>query len=795
MSERGLEGDLAGSIRAGEPNAELPEGPASAEAAGSGPGRAESGTGSEAILSAVGFAASAFLQARSWEERIPEVLARLGRAAAVSRVYLFENHADEQGRRVHSQRFEWTAENVKPQIDNPDLQNSPWSGTYARWADILAAGKVIHGHVRDFPEEERRSLEREEILSMAVVPVLVGEEWWGYLGFDECLNERAWARPDIDALRAAAGTLGACIARKRTELALGEAELKYRTLVEQIPAIVYIAGVGETGDWLYISPQVHNILGYTPEEWMAHPSPFSAFLHPVDRERVLAEEAFSSVTGEPLRSEFRLISRDDRTIWIRDEAMLIQDEDGRPMFWQGVMYDVTDQKRAEEQVAFLAYHDKLTALPNRVMFEELLDLAMTRSRRSETAVGVLYVDLDNFKLVNDSLGHAAGDQLLQMMGMRLREAVRETDVVARQGGDEFLVLLSDVERGNWGPRPEAENSVVVAQAVAGRIHDALRVPFVIGDTEFFISASIGISLFPFDGDNGKSLLRNSDAAMYRSKRVGPGGYAMFSSDAVDPLTKLSLTTRLRRAVERKEWLLHFQPVVDLGDAHLVGVEALLRWPDPKGGMTPPAEFIPLAEEMGLIEAIGDWVLGDVCRQSKEWRSSGLMLEISFNLSPRQLWQSNLVRSILGQLQYAQVSPRNIVVEITESSAMTDPDRTIRVLDELHAAGLRLAIDDFGTGYSSLSRLKQMPVDILKIDRSFVNDVPGDRHVASMVKAIIQMAHGLGMTPLAEGIETEEQWKFLAENGCSLGQGYYFSKPVTAEEITQRYVWGNVPQAT
>jgi diguanylate cyclase (GGDEF)-like protein/PAS domain S-box-containing protein len=774
MSTTGLEGDPAGDVRLGSSNA-------------------EPGTGSEAILSAVGFAASAFVQARSWEERVSEVLARLGRAAGVSRVYVFENHTDDDGRRVHSQRYEWIAEGVEPQIDNPELQNNPWSGTYRRWGEILSAGRAIHGHVRDFPDEERIALEREQITSIAVVPVMVGEEWWGCLGFDECFAEREWSGPDIDALRAAAGTLGACIGRQRSELALGEAELKYRTLVEQIPAIVYIAGVGETGDWLYISPQVETILGYSPEEWIAHPAPFSAFLHPVDRERVLAEEAYSSVTGEPLHSEFRLIARDERTVWVRDEAMLIRGDDGRPMFWQGVMYDVTEQKRAEEQVAFLAYHDKLTALPNRVMFEELLDLALNRARRGDTAAGVLYIDLDNFKLVNDSLGHAAGDQLLQMMGMRLREAVRETDVVARQGGDEFLVLLADLERGTWGPRPEAENSVVVAQAVAERVHEALREPFVIGDTEFYITASIGISLFPFDGDHAKALLRNSDAAMYRSKRAGPGGYAMFSSETVDPLTKLSLTTRLRRAVERKEWLLHFQPVVDLRDAHLVGVEALLRWPDPKGGMIPPGDFIPLAEEMGLIEAIGDWVVGDVCRQSKDWRTTGLMLEISFNLSPRQLWQANLVRSILGHLQYAQVSPRNIVVEITESSAMTDPDRTIRVLEEIHSAGLRLAIDDFGTGYSSLARLKQMPVDILKVDRSFVRDIPGDRQAASMVTAMIQMAHGLGMTPLAEGIETEEQWRFLTDVGCTLGQGYYFSKPVPADDITQRYVWGNVGQ--
>ena len=747
--------------------------------------------GAEAIIAAVGFAASEFLRAPSWEASIPEVLARLGQAAHVSRVYLFENHRDEFGRLLTSQRFEWTAPDVKPQIDNPDLQELPWDGAFRRWVGILPRGGVVHGHIRDFPEEERALLSQEDILSIVVVPVLVGEEWWGCLGFDECVEERAWTGGEIDALKAAAGTLGAAIARKRAHLALQEAELKYRTLVEQIPAIVYTAGIGETGDWLYISPQVQSILGYSPEEWMAHPGPFSAHLHPADRERVLAEEAYSGLTGEPLHSEFRMVARNGNVVWIRDEAILIQDESGRPRFWQGVMYDVSEQKRAEEQVAFLAYHDKLTALPNRVMFEELLDLALARARRSELAVAVLFLDLDNFKLVNDSLGHAAGDQLLQMMGMRLREAVRETDVVARQGGDEFLVLLADLEQGSWGPRPEAENAVVVAQAVVARIHEALRTAFVIGDTEFFITSSIGISLFPFDGDTGRILLKNADAAMYRSKRAGPGGYAMFSTETVDPLTKLSLTTRLRRAVERQEWLLHYQPVVDLRDAHLVGVEALLRWREPSGTMVPPGDFIPLAEEMGLIEAIGEWVLEEVCRQSKLWRREGLMTEISFNLSPRQLWQSNLVRSILGQLEYANVNPRHILVEITESSAMTDPDRTVRILQEMHAIGMRLAIDDFGTGYSSLSRLKSMPADVLKIDRSFVRDIPGDHAAASMVKAIIQLANGLGMTPLAEGIETEDQWRFLAQHGCVLGQGFYFSKPVPAEEITQRYVWGIV----
>ncbi|HEV8420155.1 MAG TPA: EAL domain-containing protein, partial [Actinomycetota bacterium] len=441
--------------------------------------------------------------------------------------------------------------------------------------------------------------------------------------------------------------------------------------------------------------------------------------------------------------------------------------------------------------AFLAYHDKLTRLPNRAMFEELLDLALSRARRKELAVAVLFMDLDNFKLVNDSLGHEAGDELLQQMGARLRQALRDMDVVARQGGDEFLLLLADLERGPQAVRPDAEASVIAAESVAERIHELLERPFAIGGTEFYITASIGISLFPLDGDDGKALLKNADAAMYRSKRSAPGTSTVFSKESVDPLTRLSLATRLRRAVERKEWTLHYQPIVDLSDAHLVSVEALLRWQDPSTGMVPPGEFIPLAEEMGLIEVIGDWVLEEVCRQSQAWRREGLMIEVSFNLSPRQLWQGNLVNKIIGHLKWMRINPRQVLVEITESTAMIDPDRTMRILEDLHSAGLRLAIDDFGTGYSSLSRLKQMPVDILKIDRSFVKDIPEDRRAMSMVKAIIQLARGLGMVPLAEGIETEEQWRFLAQSGCILGQGFHFSKPVPAADISQRYVWGAV----
>ena len=447
-----------------------------------------------------------------------------------------------------------------------------------------------------------------------------------------------------------------------------------------------------------------------------------------------------------------------------------------------------ERKKAEDHIAFMAHHDELTGLPNRAMFEELLDMALARAMRQDLACAVLFLDLDNFKLVNDSLGHAAGDKLLVQLAERLREATRDTDLVARQGGDEFLVLLADIEKESEAPLPEGTDNVsLVSESVAVRISQALEMPFILSGEEFYISSSTGISMFPKDAQDSRSLLKNADAAMYRSKKAAPAGYLVYSTEAGDPLGKLSFTTRLRKAVESQHWILHYQPIVDLETAEMSGVEALLRWQDPNGGIIPPGEFIPLAEEMGLIVAIGDWVMEEICRQSVAWRDEGLDLKISFNLSPRQLWQSEMVEKVLNHLATAQVNPSQVIVEITESSAMTDPERTQRILWDLHARGVRLAIDDFGTGYSSLSRLKHMPVHTLKIDRSFVMDIPDDQDAGNMVTAIIQLAHSLGMSPLAEGIETADQWRFLVEKGCLLGQGFYFSRPVPASQILESFM--------
>jgi diguanylate cyclase (GGDEF)-like protein/PAS domain S-box-containing protein len=565
-----------------------------------------------------------------------------------------------------------------------------------------------------------------------------------------------------------------------TQAELHDARTKYGALVEQIPAIVYVDAADDEMSTTYVSPQIQAILGYTAQEYIDDPQLWERMLHPDDRENAVATYLRGRESGGPFVFEYRLIAHDGRTVWFRDSAIVLTDEQGRPEHIQGVMLDITERKIAEERIAFLAYHDKLTGLPNRTMFDELLGLALARAKRHDLGVVVVTVDLDDFKLVNDSLGHEAGDAILMQFAQRLSDATRETDLVARPGGDEFLLLLADLDRASSHGGHESVS--VSAESVALRIQEALRTPFAVGDTELYVTASLGISAFPDDAVDAPTLLKNAETAMFRSKRSGPGGYVLHAKDDADSIVRLSLSTRLRRAVEQEQWMLHYQPLIDLRTAEMNGVEALIRWPEPNGGLVPPGDFIPLAEEMGLIEAIGAWVIDEVCRQGLTWREQGLDLDISFNLSPRQLWQDDIVDLIVDPILGSGMDPSRVTVEITESTAMTNPDRTLGILHELHARGLRLAIDDFGTGYSSLARLRYMPVDILKIDRSFVRELDRDEQNASMVSAMIALASNLGMTPLAEGIETEAEWRALTERGCELGQGYFFSRPVPAAEI-------------
>ena len=379
-----------------------------------------------------------------------------------------------------------------------------------------------------------------------------------------------------------------------------------------------------------------------------------------------------------------------------------------------------------------------------------------------------------------------------MVADRLREATRETDLVARRGGDQFSLLLADLDLDRDGGAPDG--AVARARSVAQRAIDAFASPFTVAGTEVYVSASVGISLFPHDAQEAGDLQRNAEAAMYEAKKNGTTSYVLSGAAVADSAAKLRFVTRLRKAVEAQRWVLHYQPVIELESGRMVGVEALIRWIEPDGTMVPPLEFIPLAEDLGLIEQIGDWVVREITYQVQAWRELDMDLDVGFNLSPRQFWQPDLAERIKNEIRSGGIDPAKVLVEVTESSAMMDPDRAQEILTELHEAGFSIAIDDFGTGYSSLSRLRHMPVRVLKIDRSFVQDVHADPQSASIVTAFLELARGLDMTTLAEGIETAEELAFLRERGCELGQGFYFSKPVSPEEIIA-YAFGGIPNAT
>jgi diguanylate cyclase (GGDEF)-like protein/PAS domain S-box-containing protein len=742
----------------------------------------------EAVLDAVAFATEGFLRDDLWSDRIDEILERLGLAAQADRAYLFQNVRDEAGRLTMDLRFEWCAEAAPTLFEDQENHLFPYAPTFARWIEVLGRGDVIVGAAADATDIEREMLESEQVVTQCIVPVFVGSDWWGFLGFDDCHAGRVWSAVETAALRAAAGALGAAIEREVAEREGRAAERRFRSMIEQLPAISYVDGVQDHAPTIYISPQVEAILGYTPEEWVSAQDMWPRVLHPDDRARALAQNERHNETGEPFALEYRVLAKDGRTVWLRDEAVLIRDERGQPLHSQGVMMDITERKRAEEQVGYLAYHDDLTGLPNRAMFEELLDLSIARARRHEGSVAVVHVDIDDFSLVNDSLGHQQGDALLTQVAHRLHVATRDTDLVARKGGDQFLLLLADLEREGSG---DLDAALIRAGSVAQRIHEALRDPFESDGTELYVSVSVGVSLYPQDAPDAASLMRNAETAMRESKKAGPAGYVVSSHGAADPRSKLSYVTRLRKAVEQSQWVLHYQPVVELVTGTTIGVEALIRWLDPDGALVPPNDFIPLAEELGLIESIGDWVLDEMGRQDKIWRGHGLDLELGFNLSPRQFWQPDLSDRILSRIEAGSLDPARLMVEITESSAMMDPDRAQRVLWDLHMRGLRVAIDDFGTGYSNLSRLRELPVDILKIDRTFVMNVDTDPQAGAIVTAFIELGRGMGMTTLAEGIETDGEWRFLTERGCGLGQGYYFSRPVTGDEIVERHRTGRI----
>jgi diguanylate cyclase len=565
---------------------------------------------------------------------------------------------------------------------------------------------------------------------------------------------------------------------------LSESERLHRYIVNTSPDIIYI--LDQDGYFTFINERIESLLGFSKEEIVG--KHYSFLVHHDDLEQakyVFNERRIGTRAAKNI--ELRLKCKDDgksrhfnnRTLPIELSAMGMYAGEGNARKTYtgtyGVARDVTERKIAEETINFQAYHDLLTKLPNRALLRDRLSLAINNAKRENEQLAVMFLDLDRFKNINDSLGHMIGDELLQQVSMRLKECIRAADTLARFGGDEFTLMLPRLHHGS-------DDAIKLAE----KITSTLKQPFNIDGHELYVSASIGIAIYPQDGAHMDTLIKHADVAMYHVKGQGKNGYQFYSDEMNVPyIEKLSMDTGIHRALDNNEFHLVYQPQVNLRTGEVVGVEALLRWDHPEHGPISPSEFIPFAEECGLIIDVGYWVIKSACAELSRWRLAGLPeIRMSINISARQLMEDNIVKHITSIMKDYNLPGRCLELEITENAIMEDMDSVIRKLHELSAHGITIAIDDFGTGYSSLSYLHKLPIHTLKIDRTFLKESRINQGDNTIINTIVAMAKGLSLNVIAEGVETPAQLEYLREIDCSEAQGFLFGKPLPPDVISQ-----------
>lgn len=706
--------------------------------------------------------------ARNDDDVITDALARVGSYCRVDRCYRFRFR--EAMRRMDN-THEWCAPGIDPQIE--ELQDMDCAGQ-PRITEAMARQDVVHiSRVAELDDDW--SLERElfsglEIESLLLVPVVVGDTTHGFLGFDSVHRQRAWGEEETRLLRVLGDLIGATVQRDEVEAALRESE--------QLRA--HAEALAHLGSWEWLvdsdvfraSAEWRRLTGCEAEP--LHVGQALEVAHPEDLPRIREYLDRTLETGEPYELEHRIVRPSDgATRWVKALAVL-ERIGGAPAKLAGFIQDVTEHRDAQQKLVELAQYDTLTGLPNRALALDRLEQLLKGVHRHGGRLAVLFLDLDYFKKVNDTLGHEAGDDTLAEAARRLVDCVRAEDTVARLGGDEFLLILRDLAE------------VTAAQHVATSVLDRFRDPFGLGGHELVLTVSMGIAVAPADGDTALDLLRNADTAMYQSKHEGRNTYHFFTESMNREIARrLAIEEGLRGALGNGEFRLQFQPMVDLAQRRVVAAESLLRWSSPELGEVGPAEFVPIAEQTGMIDALGRYVLQESLQQLATWRNEGFdELRVSVNVSPQQFRNAHFIDLVAQSLRDAGVPGTAFEIEITEGVLLSGRGRVGETLRALRGLGATIAMDDFGTGYASLSYLREYPFDTLKIDQSFVRDVtedPGDRE---LVITSLRLAQALGLRSVAEGVESEAQLALLREHGCELAQGYLFSRPLEAEDFTR-----------
>lgn len=692
-------------------------------------------------------------------------LAALGQAVRADRVYLFERHPHpETGERVFSQRYEWVAPGIEPQIDNPELQQIQPEQQAPHLLAALEAGRAINALSADLPEPERSVLQAQGILSALLVPVSVRGEFWGFMGFDAVYQPRRWTAVEARLLHSLGASLAAGLARHRTDLALRQAAQVFDSAREAILV------TDPEGCIVAVNPALERMTGFGRAELLDQP------LHALDTPRedaaFLARLWTVLHTDGHWQGEKGCRRSDGSTFPLWASISAVRDAQGRATRYVVLGTDISRLKASEAQLAHLADHDALTQLPNRRHAQRALAAALAAAQAEGRRLAVLFVDLDSFKGINDSLGHAVGDDVLREAAARMRARLRSTDLLARLGGDEFLVLLRDVA----GPED--------AQAMAASLVARLREPVHAEGRSLYLGCSVGVALFPDHAERGDDLIRYADLAMYQAKLGGRGRHCLFHPGMAEhSLKRLETWAGVRAALGAGRVALHYQPMHRLPDGSVCGVEALLRVPAPQGGHLPPDEVMALADAHGMTVELGHWVLREACRQMAAWQAAGCAPgQVSVNVSARQFYGDDLPETIASLLAQSGLSPAMLEVEITETTLMDQPDRAAGQLQRLRALGVRVALDDFGTGFSSLAYLSRFPVDSLKIDRSFVEAGVHDARSAAILRAIVALGTQMGLTVVAEGVASEAERELVAAAGCRRVQGWLFSRAMPAAAV-------------